>query len=140
MNDHQVLPYCVQVYWEEAWCMSWSECCGCAMAFYAACQWHMMVQYCCDSGSTNKLFCKCFLLALPFKCPKICQNLFVNPNMYIQWPTRYNIVCVVVLDFIILSKENSYINRYMPYYWICMLYDSISRNFCDRGQCRQDNK
>ena len=23
---------------------------------------HMMVQYCCDSGSTNKLFCKCFLL------------------------------------------------------------------------------
>ena len=32
------------------------------MAFYAACQWHMMVQYCCGSGSTNKLFCKCFLL------------------------------------------------------------------------------
>ena len=22
----------------------------------------MMVQYCCGSGSTNKLFCKCFLL------------------------------------------------------------------------------
>ena len=22
----------------------------------------MMVQYFCDSGSTNKLFCKCFLL------------------------------------------------------------------------------
>ena len=22
----------------------------------------MMVQYCCDSGSTNKLFCRCFLL------------------------------------------------------------------------------
>ena len=62
MNDHQVLPYCVKVYWEEAWCMSWSECCGCAMAFYAACQWHMMVQYCCGSGSTNKLFCRCFLL------------------------------------------------------------------------------
>ena len=35
--------------------MSWSECCGCAMAFYAACQGHMMVQYCCDSGSSNKL-------------------------------------------------------------------------------------
>ena len=32
------------------------------MAFYAACQRHMMVQYCCGSGSTNKLFCKCFLL------------------------------------------------------------------------------
>ena len=30
--------------------------------FYAACQWHMMVQYCCGSGSTNKLFCMCFLL------------------------------------------------------------------------------
>ena len=43
MNDYQVLPYCVQVYWEEVWCMSWSECCVCAMAFYAACQWHMMV-------------------------------------------------------------------------------------------------
>ena len=42
--------------------MSWSECCGCAMAFYAACQRHMMVQYCCGSGSTNKLFYKCFLL------------------------------------------------------------------------------
>ena len=42
--------------------MSWSECCGCAMAFYAACQRHMMVKYCCGSGSTNKLFCKCFLL------------------------------------------------------------------------------
>ena len=41
--------------------MSWSECCGCAMAFYAACQLHMMVQYCCGSGSTNKLFCKCLL-------------------------------------------------------------------------------
>ena len=24
----------------------------------------MMVQYCCDSGSTNKLFCKCFLVAV----------------------------------------------------------------------------
>ena len=42
--------------------MNWSECCGCAMAFSAACQRHMMVQYCCGSGSTNKLFCKCFLL------------------------------------------------------------------------------
>ena len=32
------------------------------MALYATCQRHMMVQYCCGSGSTNKLFCKCFLL------------------------------------------------------------------------------
>ena len=30
--------------------MSWSEC---ATAFSAACQRHMMVQYCCGSGSTN---------------------------------------------------------------------------------------
>ena len=51
-----MLPYCEQVNWEKAWCMSWSECCGCAMAFSAACQWHMMVQYCCDSDSINKLF------------------------------------------------------------------------------------
>ena len=29
-------------------------------SFYAACQRHMMVQYCCGSGSTKKLFCKCF--------------------------------------------------------------------------------
>ena len=36
--------------------MSWSECCGCVMAFSAACQRHMMVQYCCGNGSTNKLF------------------------------------------------------------------------------------
>ena len=42
----------------------------CAGASVAGVQWlfmqhvmqHMMVQYCCDSGSTNKLFCKCFLL------------------------------------------------------------------------------
>ena len=27
-----MLPYCVQVYLEEAWCMRWSEC---VMAFYA---------------------------------------------------------------------------------------------------------
>ena len=51
----------VQVYWEEAWCMSWSACCGCSMACYAACQRHMMEQYCCGSGSTNKLLCMCFL-------------------------------------------------------------------------------
>ena len=61
MNDHQVLPYCVQVYWEEACCVSWTECCGCAIALYAACLWHMMVQYCCGSGSTNKLFSRCSL-------------------------------------------------------------------------------
>ena len=36
--------------------MCWSERCGCAMAFSAACQRHMMVQYCCGSGSSNKLF------------------------------------------------------------------------------------
>ena len=42
--------------------MSQSECCGYVMAFHAACQRHMMVQYYCDSGSTNKLFWKCFLL------------------------------------------------------------------------------
>ena len=40
--------------------MSWSECFGCVMAFYAACQRHMMVQYC--SGSTIKLFRSSFLL------------------------------------------------------------------------------
>ena len=32
------------------------------MAFSAACERHMMVQYCCGSGSTNNLFCRCFLL------------------------------------------------------------------------------
>ena len=30
--------------------------------FSKACQCHMMARYCCDSGSTNKLFCMCFLL------------------------------------------------------------------------------
>ena len=56
--------------------MSWSECCGCAMAFYAACQRHMMVQYCCGSGSTNKLFCKCFLLVCMYYlyvCIIVCE-------------------------------------------------------------------
>ena len=42
--------------------MRLSECCGCVMAFSAACQRHMMVQYCCGSGSRNKLICRCFLL------------------------------------------------------------------------------
>ena len=37
-------------------------CCGCVMAFSAACQQHMMVQYCCGNGITNKLFCMCFIL------------------------------------------------------------------------------
>ena len=31
------------------------------MAFSVVCQRHMMVLYCSGSGSTNKLFCKCFL-------------------------------------------------------------------------------
>ena len=61
MNDHQVLPYCVQVYWEEAWSMRRCEWCGCAMAFYAACQRHMMVMYCWSTGGPNKLYCMCFL-------------------------------------------------------------------------------
>ena len=32
------------------------------MDFYAAFQRHVMVQYYCGSGSTNKLFSRCFLL------------------------------------------------------------------------------
>ena len=32
------------------------------MAFNSACQRHMMVLHCSGSGSTNKLFCNCFLL------------------------------------------------------------------------------
>ena len=43
--------------------MSWSECCGGVMAFSAACLRHMMVRYCYGSGSTNKLFCKCFIIS-----------------------------------------------------------------------------
>ena len=31
------------------------------MAYLAACQRHMMVQYSCGSGSANKLFCMCLL-------------------------------------------------------------------------------
>ena len=53
--------------------MSWSECCGCAIAFYAACQRHMMVQYCCGSGSTNKLFlCASFFDRKPMKLFYTC--------------------------------------------------------------------
>ena len=32
----------------------------CVMALSAACQRYMMVQYCCGSGSTDELFCRCF--------------------------------------------------------------------------------
>ena len=42
--------------YEHEWVLQ--ECDG----FFAAWQRYMMVQYCCDSGSTNKLFCMCFLL------------------------------------------------------------------------------
>ena len=35
--------------------MSRSDCSGCVMAFTAACQCHIMVQYCCGSGSTSYL-------------------------------------------------------------------------------------
>ena len=39
------------------------------MAFSAACQRHMMVQHCCcDSGSTNKLCCKCSMPINHSKC------------------------------------------------------------------------
>ena len=44
MGDLQVLHYCAQVYWEEVWSVSWSECCGSVMAFSATCQWHMTAQ------------------------------------------------------------------------------------------------
>ena len=30
--------------------------------FFRSMSAHMMVLYCCGSGSTNKLFCRCFLL------------------------------------------------------------------------------
>ena len=33
----------------------------CVMDLSAACQRHMMVQYCCSSGSTDELFCMCFM-------------------------------------------------------------------------------
>ena len=44
--------------------MSWNEWCGCVMDYSAACRRHMMVRNCCGSGSTNKLFCKCFLIII----------------------------------------------------------------------------
>ena len=46
MNDHQVLPYCVQVYWEEAWCMSWSECwCSTAVTVVAQTSYFVSASY-----------------------------------------------------------------------------------------------
>ena len=52
--------------------MSWSECCGCVMAFSAAYQWHMMVQYCCDNGSANKFLCISFFGRKSMKLFQIC--------------------------------------------------------------------
>ena len=55
--------------------MSWSEC---VMAFSAACQRHMMVQYCCGSGSTNKLFVSAYYFDRKprsyFKCVVILDD------------------------------------------------------------------
>ena len=41
--------------------MNWSESCWCVTVSSAAYQRHMMVNFCCESGSTHKLFCRCFL-------------------------------------------------------------------------------
>ena len=38
--------------------MGWSECDGCMMGFLQ----HVSDIQWCDSGSANKLFCKCFIL------------------------------------------------------------------------------
>ena len=70
MSDHQVLPCCVQVYCEEAWRVSWNEC---VMAFYAACQRHMMVLYYCGSGSTKNYFvCASYFDSKPMKLLYMC--------------------------------------------------------------------
>ena len=45
--------------------MFWSERCGCVMAFSAACQRHIMVQNCCDSGSY--LICASYFDRKPMK-------------------------------------------------------------------------
>ena len=41
MNDHRVSPYCVQIYYQEAWCVGWSEACCSVMAFLQ----HVMTYY-----------------------------------------------------------------------------------------------
>ena len=46
---------------------SWIECCEKVMAFSVACQRHRMVQYCYESGITNKQFYMCLLLCLEAK-------------------------------------------------------------------------
>ena len=44
------------------------RCCECVMDFHAECQCHMMVLYCCGSGSTNKLFaCASYINKKPMK-------------------------------------------------------------------------
>ena len=67
-QDHQVLPYCVQVYWEEAWFMSWSECCGSAMAFLL----HVSHIWCCSSAvavvaQTSYFVCASYFDRKPMK-------------------------------------------------------------------------
>ena len=68
------------------------------MAFYAACQRHMMVQYCCDSGITNKLFCKCFLLRQE-----------ANLHRIYKFPTVCNgYTCIIVMSSIDFCKSLSF--------------------------------
>ena len=62
--------------------MSWSERHGCAMALYAACQRHMMVQYCCGRGSTT--------------------SHFVSASYFDRKPSDFK--CVVILDGFVRCK------------------------------------
>ena len=61
--------------------MNFNECCGCVMTFSAACQWHMMEQYCCYSGSTNNYFaCASYFDRKPMMWFQMCG--------YIRWPLK----------------------------------------------------
>ena len=66
--------------------MSWSECCRCVMTFSAACQRHMMVQYFCDSGSSNKLYCMYFILYQ--EANEVILNVCLFSLIYLQAGTR----------------------------------------------------
>ena len=89
MNDHQVLPYCVQAYWEVAWCMSWSECCGCVMAFYAACQWHMRLWRFLVLLEVTSM--SSVLLPLNLSMFAVAKALASHIHDCIEWSSSYNL-------------------------------------------------
>ena len=100
--------------------MSWSECCGCVMTFSAACQRHMMVQYCCGSGSTKKLYYRCSLLFGLFIAIRQSRNSQVVVyciviTIFIRGHHYHTILACRTKSFLSMAVTNALMLIYLHY-------------------------